>query len=136
MTRMIESKLHFVAVLLACLIALPLSSGASDLIKQEILKRADLTGSNKTEVIVTRIVIAPGANIPRHSHPGDEIIYVVKGGFVSVPGKPPIEFKKGQTVYYPRGKVHAGFTVTGTQTIEAITTHIVDKDKPIRIPAK
>lgn len=128
--------LRYAAIVWACLIVLAPTTSANDLVKREVLKRFDVSENDKLEVIVTRIDIAPGATIPRHSHPGDEIVYVVKGGIVSVPGKPPIEFKVGQTILFPRGKVHGGFTVTGTQTIQAITTHIVDKGQPVTIPAK
>lgn len=120
----------------ASLAGLTAPVGASDLIHREVLKRVDLTGSDKTEVIVTRVIIAPGGRVPRHSHHGDEFVYVTEGGTASVPGRPPIKFEAGQTIHFPRGKVHGGFTVTGSKSIKAVTTHIVDKGKPLSILAK
>ncbi|MEM7751068.1 MAG: hypothetical protein AAF346_22640 [Pseudomonadota bacterium] len=62
----------------ASLAGLTAPVGASDLIHREVLKRVDLTGSDKTEVIVTRGIIAPGGRVPRHSHHGDEFVYVTE----------------------------------------------------------
>ncbi|MEM6495625.1 MAG: cupin domain-containing protein [Pseudomonadota bacterium] len=121
---------------LAGAVTLSVTVNASDLIHREVLKRVDLTGSDKTEVIVTRVTIAPGGKVPRHSHHGDEFVYVTEGGTASVPGRPPIKFEAGQTIHFPRGKLHGGFTVTGSNSIKAVTTHIVDKGKPFSVPAK
>lgn len=123
-------------VTFVCLVGLVAASNASDLIQRDVLKRVDLAGSDNTEVIVTRVTIAPGGQVPRHSHHGDEFVYVTKGGTARVPGRPPIEFKEGQTIHFPRGKVHGGFTVTGSSAITAVTTHIVDKGKPLVVPAQ
>ena len=123
-------------IILAAVAGFSATVSASDLIQREVLKRVDLAGSDKTEVIVTRVTIAPGGKVPRHSHHGDEFVYVTEGGTASVPGRPPIKFEAGQTIHFPRGKVHGGFTVTGSNAIQAVTTHIVDKGKPFSIPAK
>ena len=138
MKAMMRSMKYALALASACAVAVIISSisNADELTKRQLLKRVDLTGSGQTEVVVTRIEIAPGGKVPRHSHNGDEFVYVLKGGTASVPGGPPIRFKEGQTIHFPRGKVHGGFTVTGTTPIKAITTHIVDKGKPLLVPAQ
>jgi hypothetical protein len=43
------------------------------------LKRADLTGTNM-EIWTAVYEITPGTEIPRHSHNGEEIVYVIAGG--------------------------------------------------------
>lgn len=135
MMRLMKSTLAIGAAFAAAVIMSSVSA-ADELTQRQLLKRVDLTGSGQTEVIVTQIEIAPGGKVPRHSRNGDEFIYVLKGGTASVPGRPPISFKEGQTIHFPRGKVHGGFTVTGTTPIKAITTHIVDKGKPLMVPAQ
>ena len=134
--KVMRTYLNCLVIAFACFAGSAATSSAGDLIQREVLKRVDLAGSKTTEVIVTRVIIAPGGKVPRHSHHGDEFVYVTEGGTASVPGRPPIKFEAGQTIYFPRGKVHGGFTVTGSQSIKAVTTHIVDKGKPFSIPAK
>lgn len=104
---------------------------AADALKRQELRRTDLTGRPGVEVIMTRLEAAPGAFIPRHTHPGDEFLYVLAGGTVQVPGQPVVTLKSGQTLHFPRGVPHGGFRVVGSQTIKAITMHVVDKGKPL-----
>lgn len=52
------------------------------------LQRHDLSAPGR-EVVQATITIAPGATAPDHSHPGEEIIYVLQGSFeYRVAGKP------------------------------------------------
>src|SRR5687767_12531617 len=50
-------------------------------IKRTDLQRYDLSTPGK-EAIQVRVDIAPGVLAPNHSHPGEEIIYVLEGTFV------------------------------------------------------
>ena len=101
---------------------------------RQLLLRKDLTGKPDTEVIVSHLELAPGGKVPLHTHPGDEFLYVISGGIVAPTGKPPIRFRIGQTVHFPRGKVHGGFTVKGTEMLRAITVHIIDKGRVLTQP--
>ena len=116
-------------------VLLPLQASAEGTLKRTILKRVDLTGVDGTEVITTLIEAEPGASIPRHTHHGDEFLYVLEGGSIQVPGKDPVRMETGQVVHFPRGVVHGGFTVVGEKAIKGVTTHIVDKGKPLVVPA-
>ena len=44
------------------------------------LKQHDLSVSGR-EVIQARVELEPGTTAPRHSHPGEEIIYVLEGAW-------------------------------------------------------
>ena len=46
--------------------------------------RAPITISDGLEVIVSDVVIPPGATVPRHFHPGEEFVYVIEGSAVHV----------------------------------------------------
>ena len=53
------------------------------------LQRHDLSVTGR-EVVQTIVELAPGTTAPRHTHPGEEIIYVLEGTWeYTVEGKPP-----------------------------------------------
>ena len=43
-----------------------------------VLKTADLTGTDK-EIIIAVLEVPPGASIAKHTHPGEEAVYVLEG---------------------------------------------------------
>ncbi len=104
---------------------------AEEGIERRELRRSDLTGSNGIEIILAELRLQPGARMPRHFHHGDEFLYVLQGGSIRVPGPKEITFKAGDTAHFPRGQIHGGFTVAGETALVVITTHIVDKGKPL-----
>jgi quercetin dioxygenase-like cupin family protein len=116
------------ALVLMCFV---LPATAQDGVTRNELRRADLTGSDTLEVIVTELEAAPGAVMPRHIHHGDEFLYVLQGGSVQAPGQEPMHMEAGQTMHFPREVPHGGFTVIGDTPIRVLTIHIVDKDKPL-----
>ena len=99
------------------------------------LSRTDVPGSATHEVIVAKLEIQPGGTVPRHTHHGDEHLIVFKGGPMKTASGKVIEFTDGMTVYFPEGKVHGGLTAAGDQAVVAYTTHIVEKGKPLNVPA-
>ena len=59
------------------------------------LQRHDLSVTGR-EVIQTIVELAPGTTAPKHTHPGEEIIYVLEGTWeYTVEGKPPVILKAG-----------------------------------------
>lgn len=128
-------SLRLSVVVLCVIVLMPVQAGADGTVKRTFLKKVDLTGADGTEVITTLVEAEPGATIPRHTHHGDEFLYVLEGGSIQVPGKDPVKMESGQVVHFPRGVVHGGFTVVGEKAIKGVTTHIVDKGKPLVVPA-
>src|SRR5258706_3786453 len=64
-------------------------------IKRTELQRHDLSTPGR-EAVQVRIDFAPGAAFGKHSHPGEEIIYVLEGLLqYQVEGKPPVTLKAG-----------------------------------------
>jgi quercetin dioxygenase-like cupin family protein len=99
------------------------------------LQRHDL-GVPGREVIQVRVELAPGAVAPKHSHPGEEIIYVLEGTFeYEVEGKPAMTLKAGDVLFIPHGTVHAAKNV-GSVTAAELATYIVEKGKPLVIPVQ
>jgi quercetin dioxygenase-like cupin family protein len=100
-------------------------------VKRTELKRADLTGTNM-EVITAVLEAPPGAAIPRHFHHGEESFYVLQGATIETPqGKSQLE--TGASGINRREVPHAGYKVVGDTTLKLLTTHIVDKGKPLSV---
>ena len=93
------------------------------------LQRHDL-GVAGREVLQARVDFAPGASFPRHTHPGEEIIYVLSGTLeYEVAGKP-VTLKAGDVLFVPAGTVHAAKNV-GTVPGAELATYVLEKGKPL-----
>ena len=104
-------------------------------IKRTDLQRHDLSVPGR-EVIQARVDFAPGVVAPRHSHPGEEIIYVLEGSLeYQVEGKPPVTLKAGDVLFVPAGTIHAAKNV-GSGNGAELATYVVEKGKPLLVPAK
>ncbi len=67
----------------------------------------------------------------RHTHPGEEIIYVLAGAIeYDVEGRPPVTLKAGDVLFIPAGTVHAAKNV-GQNTASELATYTVAKDEPL-----
>jgi quercetin dioxygenase-like cupin family protein len=83
------------------------------------------------EVIQTRVDLSPDAPFIRHTHPGEEIIYVLEGPLeYEVEGKPAMTLKAGDVLTVPAGVVHAVRNV-GSGTAAELATYVTEKGKPL-----
>ena len=99
-------------------------------IKRTDLQQYDLSVPGR-EVVQVRVDIAPGVVAPKHSHPGEEIIYVLEGSLeYQVEGKPPVTLKAGEVLFIPYGTVHAAKNA-GSDNAAELATYIVEKGKPL-----
>ena len=99
------------------------------------LQRHDLSAPGR-EVIQVRVDFAPGVTAPRHSHPGEEIVYVIEGVIeYRLDGQAPVTLKAGQVLFVPAGAIHAAKNV-GVGAAAELATYVVEKDKPLVVLAK
>ena len=99
-------------------------------VKRTDLLRHDL-GVPGREVVQVRVDFAPGAVAPEHSHPGEEIAYVIEGLLeYRLEGKPPVTLKAGEALFIPAGTIHSAKNVGGGNAAE-LATYIVEKGKPL-----
>jgi quercetin dioxygenase-like cupin family protein len=99
-------------------------------IKRTELQRHDL-GVPGREAVQVRIDFAPGAAFPRHTHPGEEIIYVLEGSLeYRVEGKSPVTLKAGEVLFIPAGTIHAAKNV-GSNNAAELGTYVVEKGRPL-----
>ena len=99
-----------------------------------VLKTADLTGTDK-EIIIAVLEVPPGVTIARHTHPGEEATYVLEGAKLQMPDGKEIDRPAGQAGVNVRDVPHAGYKVIGDKALKILTVHIVDKGKPMTVPA-
>ena len=94
------------------------------------LLRHDLSVPGR-EVIQVRVDFAPGVAFPPHSHPGEEIAYVIEGLLeYQLEGKPPVTLKAGEALFIPAGTIHAAKNV-GSGNAAELATYFVEKGKPL-----
>jgi len=135
-----KKRIYYFAVLIATVgttalvvssWALPLQSG----IKRQELQRHNLSIPER-EVIQSRIDFAPGKAFGNHSHPGEEIIYVIEGLLeYQVEGKPPVTLKAGDVLFIPTGVIHSAKNV-GSKNGAELATYVVEKGKPLVVLKK
>src|SRR5215208_6029233 len=99
-------------------------------VRRTDLLRHDLAVSGR-EVVQVRVDFAPGVAFPPHSHPGEEIAYVIEGLLeYRLEGKPPVTLKAGEALFIPAGTIHSAKNVGGGNAAE-LATYIVEKGKPL-----
>jgi quercetin dioxygenase-like cupin family protein len=92
-------------------LALHVAQGQQPGFNRTDLQQHDLSIPGR-EVIQVRVELAPGVASPKHTHPGEEIIYVLEGSLeYEVEGKPPVTLKAGDVLFIPAGTVHAAKNV-------------------------
>lgn len=124
-----------IASLMACAVLAQPARAQQTGIKRTDLQRHDLSASGR-EAVQVRVDIEPGVAFPRHTHPGEEIIYVLAGSLeYDVEGRPPVTLRAGDVLFVPAGTVHAAKNV-GSDTASELATYIVEKGKPLVTLAK
>ena len=103
-------------------------------IKRTVVKSGDVSVPGR-EAVIANVEIAPGGSAGRHTHPGDEISYVLAGeGEILMEGKPPLKVKPGDGFIIPGGTKHDAHN-TGAQPLKLVGVYVVEKGKPIATPA-
>jgi quercetin dioxygenase-like cupin family protein len=99
-----------------------------------LVGRGDVSVAGR-EAVVARVEVAPGARAGRHTHPGDEISYVLEGqGELLIDGQPPRAIKAGESFIIPAGVVHDAHN-SSDAPIKLVGVYVVEKGKPLATPA-
>ena len=84
------------------------------------------------EAIVTRLELPGNFKLGEHYHPGEEILYVIKGeGWIHFPDKPDVQLFSGEAARIPARQVHSGSA--GEEGLQAIVFRVHVKGQPVRI---
>jgi len=99
------------------------------------LQRHDLSAPGR-EVVQMRVDFDPGVTTPRHSHPGEEIIYVLEGSLeYQIEGQAPVTLKAGDVYFVPAEAIHTAKNV-GSGNAAELSTYVVEKGKPLAVVVK
>jgi quercetin dioxygenase-like cupin family protein len=117
-------------LVLFCLAA----ASASEPVKRETLQTQPFPGP-VLHTVMTRATLAPGGAVPSHTHAGIEMGYVVSGeALLARKGQPDLPLKAGDSFSIPQGLVHS-LKNAGRAPLVVVSTYVVDKNRPLVIPA-
>jgi quercetin dioxygenase-like cupin family protein len=112
----------------------PAHLAAEPKVSRTDLQRHDLDIPGR-ETIQVRVDFERGAVAPRHSHPGEEIVYVLKGALeYRLDGRPAVTLNAGDVIFIPTGTIHTVKNV-GRGSASELATYVVEKGKPLVILA-
>lgn len=104
--------------------------------KRTIVQQSDLPSVPGREVVQAIVEVQPGAESGRHTHPGEEIMYVLEGTIqLEIQGKPAVAKKAGDAHTLPPGIVHNAKNTAGS-VAKVLGTYIIEKGKAVATPVQ
>src|SRR5256885_15332103 len=101
--------------------------------KRTVLQQVDLSVPGR-EAVTAVAELQPGAAAGRHTHPGEEVGYVIEGTvLVEIEGKAPMTLTGGKAFLIPAGAIHNA-TNKGSSAARILPTYIVEKGKTVPTP--
>ena len=101
--------------------------------KRTVIQQESLSVAGR-EAVTAIAEFQPGATVGRHTHPGEEIGYVLEGTIVlEQEGKPAVTLGAGKTFFIPPNTVHNA-TNKGQGQARVLANYIVEKGKPVATP--
>jgi quercetin dioxygenase-like cupin family protein len=126
---------HLAALALIMTAAASLPASADEPLKRTDLVQGDIDIPGH-EAAQVRVDFAPGVLAPKHTHPGEEIAYVLKGTIVyELEGRDPVTLTEGQSLFIPSGVPHSARNI-GKDTASELATYIVRKGETVFVPVK
>jgi quercetin dioxygenase-like cupin family protein len=93
-----------------------------------VLQRSELKGPSGLEAILVLRNLPPNAQSGNHTHPGNEIVYILEGSaIVAVQGKPPVTLQAGDSFSIVAGEVHNVKNASATTPAKALTFYVANK---------
>src|SRR3954447_15527254 len=131
MSTMKNLQIAAMAAIVAGAVLVPFGGAqAQNGVTRTDLQRHDLSAPGR-EAIQVRVDLAPGVAFGKHTHPGEEIIYVLEGTLeYQLEDRPPMTLKAGDVLFIPAGTVHSARNL-GSVTGSELATYIVEKGKPL-----
>ena len=122
------------AALLAAMLA-SVAAQAPAPFKRTVLQQGDLSAPGR-EAVMALAEIQPAAAAGRHTHPGEEIAYVLAGPVViEIDGKPAKTYQTGEVFMIPPGAIHNAKN-PGTAAVKIVSTYVIEKGKPVATPVQ
>jgi quercetin dioxygenase-like cupin family protein len=120
-----------VVVLMALGVHAPSAQPAA--FKRTVLQKADLSTPGR-EVVQALVEIPGGVRPGKHTHPGEEVGYVLEGTLLLwVEGRPTVTIRAGDSFFVEAGRPHETAN-EGTTVAKLLATYTVEKGKPLATP--
>jgi quercetin dioxygenase-like cupin family protein len=101
--------------------------------KRTMVQQGDISVPGR-EAVTAVVDFEPGAKAAPHTHPGEEVGFVIEGKLlVEQEGKPAQTVEAGHAFLIAAGAVHSA-TNTATGATKIVSTYIVEKGKPLATP--
>ena len=114
------------------LLAGNLSLGQDSPVTRTVLQRAEVSDTPGREGVMYKAVIVPGGKAAKHTHPGDEFIYVLNGTLIiEADGQAPLTLNAGDSARQPKGTPHSARNGSATEPVEALVFLIIEAGKPL-----
>jgi quercetin dioxygenase-like cupin family protein len=110
------------------------AQSAPQVTRTEILRKP-MSGVEGKEVVVFIADLPPGGIAARHSHPGDEAIYMLQGALRFEPdGGQPFELKAGQITFNPAGQIHTARNASSSEPAKVLNCMLAEKGQALATP--
>ena len=100
-----------------------------------ILQTVDISAPDRQAVTGRAEFATPGATVGKHTHPGEEIGYILEGTLTIDINGTAKTLKAGEAFAIPANTVHNA-TNAGPGKAAIVSTYIVEKGKPLATPVK
>jgi len=112
--------------------AFTVSSAEDQPITRTELLRSDLAGIEGKETVIYIADLKPGAVGGKHTHFGDEFVYILEGELIVEPvGREPIILRVGNVGHLTPDLIHAARNGSESKTAKVLVILVVDKGKPL-----
>jgi len=125
-----RATLSLAAILLTGIVGIVNAGAQQSGFKRTVIQQGDLSIAGH-ESVTAIAEFQAGATVGRHTHPGEEVGYVLEGTIVlEQAGKPDVTLGPGKTFFIPAGTVHNA-TNRGNAPARVLANYIVEKGKPL-----
>jgi len=109
------------------------AASAAAAITRKTLQTVDVPGSGY-QVIEAQVDIPAHAHVPKHTHPGTVVGYVLSGDYsIQLDGQPARSVAPGESFVIPNGVIHS--ESSGAHAARVLAIFTVEKGKPLSSPA-
>jgi quercetin dioxygenase-like cupin family protein len=103
--------------------------------KRTVIQQSKLSVPGR-EAVTAAVEFQPGSTVGWHTHPGEEIGYILEGTIeLEQQGTPAVTLGVGKTFFIPAGTVHNA-TNKGSSLARVLANYIVEPGKPLATAVK
>ena len=105
-------------------------------IKRTELMTVQLGVADGLDGVMVISELPPNGVAPRHTHPADELSYVLEGAIeLEIDGAEPVVYEAGETYHIPPGVVHAARNPSDSDTTRILVFWTAEAGQPLTTPA-